>query len=148
SIAATPFYLHAGASASFNAPAPTEASFDEYVSDPAKPVPYRARPTLSMYSPSSTWRRWLVDDQREASGRPDVVSFTSDVLKAPLKISGEPIAHLIASTSGTDSDWVVKVIDVFPDEVASDPALGGYELMISADIFRGRFRESVETPRA
>jgi hypothetical protein len=89
-----------------------------------------------------------VDDQREASGRPDVLAFESDVLTAPVKISGQPIANLIASTSGTDSDWVVKVIDVYPDEVATQPAMGGFQLMISADIFRGRYRESFETPKA
>jgi hypothetical protein len=85
-----------------------------------------------------------VDDQREASGRPDVAVFVSDVLSAPVKISGQPVANLVASTSGTDSDWVVKVIDLYPDEVASQPAMGGYQLMISADIFRGRYRESLE----
>jgi hypothetical protein len=89
-----------------------------------------------------------VDDQREESGRPDVLVFTSDVLRAPAKISGEPIANIVASTSGTDSDWVVKLIDVYPDEVASDPRMGGYQLMISADIFRGRYRESLEFPKA
>ena len=92
----------------------------------------------------AAWSRWLVDDQRETSGRPDVAVFVSDVLTAPMKISGQPIANLIASTSGTDSDWVVKVIDLYPDEVAGQPAMGGYQLMISADIFRGRYRESLE----
>jgi hypothetical protein len=88
----------------------------------------------------------LVDDQREASGRPDVVAFVTDVLTEPLKISGEPVANLVASTDGTDSDWVVKLIDVYPDEVAGQPEMGGYQLMVSADIFRGRYRESLETP--
>ena len=91
-----------------------------------------------------TWPQWLVDDQREASGRPDVLAFTSDVLKEPVKISGQPVVNLMASTSGTDSDWVVKVIDVYPDEVAEQEEMGGYQLMISADIFRGRYRESLE----
>ena len=126
-----------------------DAEFNEYVSDPAKPVPYRARPTRPMgYSNGLTWPLWLVDDQREASGRTDVVAYVSDVLSAPAKISGQPIANLIASTSGTDSDWVVKVIDLYPDEVAGAPAMGGYQLMISADIFRGRYRESFEFPKA
>ncbi len=89
-----------------------------------------------------------MDDQREASGRTDVLTFSSEVLKAPTKISGQPVANLVASTSGTDSDWVVKVIDVYPDEVAGQPAMGGYQLMVSADIFRGRYRESLETPKA
>jgi putative CocE/NonD family hydrolase len=147
-VTSTSLYLHAGLKLSFTAPGMDETPFEEYVSDPAKPVPYRARPHRPTYAPDSTWRQWLVDDQREASGRPDVVSFVSDALTAPLKISGQPVANLVASTSGTDSDWVVKLIDVFPDEVAGQPHLGGYQLMISADIFRGRYRESVETPKA
>jgi len=129
-------------------PRPGDASFDEYISDPAKPVPFRARPIQPVgYTAGFTWSQWLVDDQREASGRPDVAVFVSDVLTAPLKIAGQPVANLVASTSGTDSDWVVKVIDVYPDEVAGQPQLGGYQLMISADIFRGRYRESLETPK-
>jgi putative CocE/NonD family hydrolase len=76
------------------------------------------------------------------------VAFLSDTLTTPVKISGEPIAKLVASTSGTDSDWVVKLIDVYPDEVAGDTGMGGYQLMISADIFRGRYRESFETAQA
>jgi putative CocE/NonD family hydrolase len=142
-VLATPLYLTAGLRAGFAAPKPGETPFDEYVSDPAKPVPYRARPVTT-----ATWSQWLVDDQREASGRPDVAAFVSDALRAPVKISGQPIAALIASTSGTDSDWVVKLIDVYPDEVAGQPALGGYQLMVSADIFRGRYRESFETAKA
>jgi len=107
-------------------------------------VPFRARP---IDETGAGWSRWLVDDQREASGRPDVLVFVSDVLSAPVKISGQPIANLVASTSGTDSDWVAKLIDVYPDEVGAQPELGGYQLMISADIFRGRYRESLETAR-
>ncbi len=149
SVQATPLYLTEGLKLSFTAPKPGGPAFEEYISDPAKPVPYRARPIQSMgYSAGMTWSEWLVDDQREQSGRPDVAVFTSDVLSAPLKISGQPIANLVASTSGTDSDWVVKLIDVYPDEVASDPRLGGYQLMISADIFRGRYRESLEQAKA
>ena len=138
----TPLYLNAGLKAGFTAPASGDAPFDEYISDPAKPVPYRARPI-----DGTSWSRWLVDDQREASGRPDVAVFVSDVLDGPVKISGQPVANLIASTSGTDSDWVVKVIDLYPDEVAAQPNMGGYQLMISADIFRGRYRESLENPK-
>jgi putative CocE/NonD family hydrolase len=133
----TPFYLRAAGQASFAEAKSGEAAYDEYVSDPAKPVPYRARPI-----DGTSWRRWLVDDQREASGRPDVAVFISETLSAPLKISGEPMVNLVASTSGTDSDWVIKVIDLYPDEVAGDPGMGGYQLMISADIIRGRYRES------
>ena len=124
--------------------------YDEYVSDPAKPVPFRQRP-IPPYgydeAKGQTWPRWLVDDQREASGRTDVATFVSDVLKAPVKISGEPVAHLVASTSGTDADWVVKLIDVYPDQVGSQSALGGYQLMVAGDIFRGRYREGYDNPK-
>jgi uncharacterized protein len=147
--ASKPLYLRHGLKLSFEAPAASETTFDEYLSDPAKPVPFRTRPIQPMgYEQGQTWSQWLVDDQREASGRPDVVAYLSDALTAPVKISGEPIAKIIASTSGTDSDWVVKLIDVYPDEVARQPVMGGYQLMVSADIFRGRYRESLETPKA
>ena len=94
------------------------------------------------------WKPWLVTDQRESSGRTDVGSFVSEPLRAPLKISGFPVVNLVASTSGTDSDWVVKLIDVYPDEVADQPELGGYQLMVSADIFRGRYRERADRAAA
>jgi uncharacterized protein len=147
-VKATPFYLNAGGKADFAPPQAQDPQYEEYVSDPAKPVPFRARPIQPVgYGSGFTWAQWLVDDQREASGRPDVAVFTSDVLKNRIKISGQPVVHLMASTSGTDSDWVVKVIDVYPDQVAAEPQMGGYQLMISADIFRGRYRESLETPK-
>lgn len=139
----TPLYLRAGLKLSLEVPKAGEAAHEEYVSDPAKPVPFVRRPVPPMgYEEGNPWPRWLVDDQREASGRPDVVTFVSDVLTEPMKIAGEPIANLIASTSGTDSDWVVKLIDVYPDEVGTDAVMGGYQLMVAADIFRGRYRES------
>jgi len=141
SSALTPLYLGAGLKLDFGAPKPADAAFDEYVADPAKPVPFRPRP---IDEKGSGWANWLVDDQREASGRTDVLAFVSDLLTAPVKISGQPIANLIASTSGTDSDWVVKLIDLYPDEVAGQAEMGGYQLMVSADIFRGRYRESLE----
>jgi putative CocE/NonD family hydrolase len=142
-----PLYLTAGLGLSFTEPSGSGAEFDAYVSDPAKPVPYRRRPAQPIgYVLPLTWPEWLVDDQREQSGRTDVLSYTSEVLQSPVQISGQPVAHLVASTSGTDSDWVVKLIDVYPDEVADQPDLGGYELMISADIFRGRYRESLAVP--
>lgn len=144
-IKPTPLYLSAGLKLGYAAPKSGEAPYEEYVSDPAKPVPFRPRPIQDKGDP---WSLWLVDDQREASGRTDVLAFTTDVLTAPVKIAGEPVADLVASTSGSDSDWVVKLIDVYPDEVAEQPAMGGYQLMVSADIFRGRYRESLETPKA
>jgi putative CocE/NonD family hydrolase len=147
-IKPTPLYLAAGGKAGFTAPRAGGSAFDEYVSDPAKPVPFRSRPIEPpSYRDNVGWRTWLVADQREASGRTDVLSFETDVLTQPVKIAGQPEVHLIASTSGTDSDWVVKVIDVYPDQVSSQSTLGGYQLMISADIFRGRYREGFETAR-
>ena len=141
--------LAAGPKAVLNGAADAKG-YDEYVSDPAKPVPFRQRP-IPPYgydeAKGQTWPRWLADDQREASGRTDVVSFVSDVLTAPVKISGEPVAHLVASTSGTDADWVVKLIDVYPDQVASQPGMGGYQLMVAGDIFRGRYREGYDNPK-
>jgi putative CocE/NonD family hydrolase len=144
-----PLYLEAGMKLGFSVPPASGEAFDEYVSDPAKPVPYRARPSQPMgYDFPLTWPQWLVDDQREASGRTDVLTYTSNVLTSPLHIAGQAIANLVASTSGTDSDWVVKLIDVYPDEVADHPNMGGYQLMIAADIFRGRYRESFSAPKA
>ena len=148
SVKPTPLYLTAGLKLGFDPPAAGQAEFEEYVSDPSKPVPYRARPIQPVaYGVGMTWSQWLVDDQREASGRPDVLSFVSEVLREPVKIAGQPVANLVASTSGTDSDWVVKLIDLYPPQVAAEPAMGGYQLMISADIFRGRYRESPQTPK-
>jgi len=148
----TPFYLREGLKLSVNAPTQRSLpSSDQYVSDPQKPVPFRARPVRPVgydIEKGLTWPLWLVDDQREASGRPDVLAFTTDVLTEPLKISGQPVVNLVASTTGTDADWVVKVIDVYPDEVAGQPNMGGYQLAIAMDIFRGRYRESLETPKA
>lgn len=144
-----PLYLAAGGGLGFDVPRGQGAEYTEYVSDPARPVPFRARPIQPVggSAVSRTWAQWLVDDQREASGRPDVAVFTSAVLDKPLKLSGSPMANLVASTSGTDSDWVVKLIDVYPDEVAEQPAMGGYQLPVAMDIFRGRYRESLETPK-
>jgi putative CocE/NonD family hydrolase len=142
-------YLAAGFGLSFTAPTTARDSasaYDEYVSDPAKPVPYMPRPTR--FSDTDSWRRWLVSDQRVVVDRPDVLAYATPPLTEPLRISGAPVVHLVASTSGTDSDWIVKLIDVFPDEVPSQPEMGGYQLPIAMDIFRGRYRESFEHPQA
>jgi len=141
-------YLLPGGKLGFDAPAAGGEAFAEYVSDPAKPVPYRRRPIRPVYASDSTWSQWLTDDQRDVSTRPDVLAFVSAPLTAPLTISGDVAATLMASTTGSDADWVVKLIDVFPPEVRGQPELGGYELMISADIMRGRYREDVTTPKA
>jgi putative CocE/NonD family hydrolase len=140
-------YLGAGGKLSFDAPASNAASFDEYVSDPAKPVPYRPRPILWSGDPESTWGEWLADDQRHVASRTDVLVYETEPLKSPLRIAGQPIAQLFASTSGTDADWVVKIIDVWPDEVPARPAMGGYQHMLSADILRGRFRSDPSKPQ-
>jgi putative CocE/NonD family hydrolase len=124
------------------------ADFESYVSDPAKPVPFLPRPIhMGGEAGALSWQTWLVSDQRDAASRTDVLSFSTALLKEPLKISGEPIANLIASTTGTDADFVVKLIDVYPDEVGREPSLGGYQLMIAADILRGRYRDSVSSPK-
>ena len=145
---ATKLHFQPNGGLAFVAPAAGGAQYAEYVSDPAKPVPYRVRPVLAMYNAESTWRQWLVDDQRPFADRTDVLTFVSETLTEPLTISGDVSATLFASTTGTDSDWVVTLIDVFPPEVRANPALGGYQLMVSADIMRGRYRESAETPHA
>jgi len=119
---------------------------DSYVSDPAKPVPYLPRPVR--FADSDRWKQWLVTDQRFAADRTDVLTYQTSVLTAPVRISGAPVADLFAATTGTDSDWVVKLIDVFPDEVPSQAEMGGYELAVSMDIFRGRYRQSFERPSA
>jgi putative CocE/NonD family hydrolase len=148
-ISPKPFYLGADFRASFAAPTTAGTAFDSYISDPGKPVPFRERPIQPIgYDNGLTWPEWLVDDQREASGRTDVLSYESDVLTEPVKISGQPIANIVASTTGTDADWVVKLIDVYPDEVAGQPKMGGYQLPIAMDILRGRYREGFETPKA
>jgi uncharacterized protein len=146
SVKPTPLYFNSGLKLSFSAPKANDAAYAEYVSDPAKPVPFLPRP-VHLEGSNGPWHSWLSTDQRAASGRPDVLTFETDVLTSPVKISGQPVVNLIASTSGTDSDWVVKVIDVYPDQVAEQPEMGGYQLMVSADIFRGRYRESFETAK-
>jgi len=140
----TPLYLKAGGLLGFDKPA-GGAQFEEYVSDPAKPVPFVPRP-VRMGDPS-VWRPWLVADQRSFSDRPDVLTFVSAPLTAPLQLSGQPMVNLFASTSGTDADWVVKLIDVYPDEVSTQPELGGYQLAVSMDIFRGRYRQGFDKPQ-
>lgn len=146
-VTQTPLYLRAGGKLSFHHSASSASLYAEYMSDPLKPVPYRVRPILSMYDPESTWRSWLVDDQRPFSDRPDVLTFVTDPLERPIRVSGEVVAHLVASTTGSDADWVVKLIDAYPPEVAANPALGGFQLMVSGDIMRGRYRKSTSAPQ-
>ena len=121
--------------------------YDQYVSDPAHPVPYRPRPIEQTYDPrGSRWRVWETEDQRFVDGRPDVVSWVSAPLDEDLTIAGDVTARLVASTTGRDADWVVKLIDVFPDSVPDNWKLGGYELMVAHEIMRGRYRKSFTAP--
>jgi putative CocE/NonD family hydrolase len=144
-VPSKPLYLTAGGGLSFDQPVEgSAAKSDDYVSDPAKPVPYRPRPIDD--SDEMGWRTWLVTDQRFVDGRPDVLTYETEPLKEPMKLSGEPVVHLIASTTGTDADWAVKLIDVQPDRTAPPIQLSGYELPIATDIFRGRYRTSFEHP--
>ena len=137
-------YLQPGGKLGFTAVRGPGAD-ESFVSDPAHPVPFRSRPIKAVgYGSPADWPDWLVDDQREASGRPDVLTFVTDPLTAPLKVAGEPQVNLTAATTGTDADWVVKLIDVYPDEVPTAPKLGGYQLAVSMDVLRGRYREGFE----
>jgi putative CocE/NonD family hydrolase len=148
SITRTKLYLQPGGQLSYDAAAAKSAAFESYVSDPAKPIPFIPRPVhIEGEEGESSWQTWLVSDQRDVASRTDVLSFSSAPLTKPTKISGEPIANLVAATSGTDGDFVVKLIDVYPDEMGREPKLGGYELMVAADILRGRYRESLSQPK-
>jgi putative CocE/NonD family hydrolase len=146
----TPLYLTPGMGTSFTRPA--AAGHDDYVSDPAKPVPFIPRP-IDMGA-SDQWKPWLVRDQRFVSGRPDVLSYTGAVLDKPVHIMGAPEVDLFAATSGSDSDWVVKLIDVYPNDTpegadqGAKPSMAGYELPIGIEIFRGRYVDSFARPRA
>jgi uncharacterized protein len=139
-------YLHASGEASFEPPAEGGEAFDSFVSDPRRPVPYRQRPIPETYGGSPGWSTWHTDDQRFAENRPDVAVWQTKPLESNLTIAGDVIADLFASTSGTDSDWIVKLIDVYPESVPEDPPMGGYELMVAADVLRGRFRNGFEKP--
>jgi putative CocE/NonD family hydrolase len=142
----TTMYLKPGFALSFDKGESKGAAFDEYVADPMKPVPFVPRPVRM--SEGTVWKPWLVTDQRSYSDRPDVLTYVSEPLATPLELAGAPMVNLFASTSGTDSDWVVKLIDVYPDEVAAQPELGGYQLPISMDILRGRYRQGFDKPAA
>ncbi len=122
-----------------------EGSFDRYSSDPAKPVPYRPRPVTPTY-PGKEWQIWMVEDQRFTHERPDVLSYVTEPLQEDITVAGSLTAKLLASTSGTDSDFIVRLIDVYPETYAKDPSMGGYQLLISGEPVRARFRKSFEKP--
>jgi len=134
-------YLRANGRLSFDPPPAGAGQYDSYVSDPAHPVPNVPRP-----DDEDGWDSWLVQSQRFVDNRPDVTSWVSEPLAEDLTIAGDVVAHLFASTTGTDADWVVKLIDVYPDSIADRPAMGGYQLMVNADIMRGRYWKSFSTP--
>jgi putative CocE/NonD family hydrolase len=138
-------YAGPGNKASFNKPT-TATGFVSYISDPAKPVPYRTFPIEATYGPGSRWRQWHVEDQRFVTTRPDVVSFTMDSLTEDLTVTGKIMAHLFASTSGTDADWIVKLIDVYPNFDTKSLTMSGYQLPVAMEVFRGRFRKSFSAP--
>ena len=143
----TPLYINANGTAGFERP--SASGHDSYVSDPAKPVPYLPRPISG-----GQWKTWLVTDQRFVTDRPDVISYTTAPLTKAVHIMGAPKVDLFAATTGTDSDWVVKLIDVYPNEAPEGASQGskrdmsGFELPIGIEIFRGRYVDSFAKPRA
>ncbi len=139
-------YFQPGGRLSFEAPTGANA-FDSYVSDPAHPVPYRHRPIPATYSPQgSGWPTWLVEDQRFVDERPDVLTWQTEPLTEDVTIAGAITARLFVATTGTDGDWIVKLIDVYPEQYPKDPKLAGWELMVANDVLRARFRSSFVTP--
>ena len=140
STTARPLYFHRDGKLSFTAPNSGTDAFDSYVSDPANPVPYRQRPITLRVG----WTTWQVEDQRFVHQRPDVLTWSTETLTEDVVVSGRILAKLFASTSGTDSDWIVKLIDVYPEKYEPDPTMGGYQLMIAGDVVRGRYRKGFE----
>ncbi len=133
-------YLQPNGRLSFDPPS-ERAGFDAYVSDPARPVPYVPRSVEF-----GSWHRWMTEDQRFADGRPDVLTWHTEPLQEDVVIAGNIVGRLFASTTGSDADWVVKLIDVYPDSVPNRREMGGYQLMVAGDILRGRYRRSFERP--
>ena len=138
-------YVNADNKASFTKPTSNKGSVS-YVSDPMKPVPYRTQPIEATYGPGSKWFTWHVEDQRFVTSRPDVVSFSTDSLTEDLTVTGKITAHVFASTTGTDADFIVKLIDVYPAFDKKSLSMSGYQLPVAMEVFRGRFRKSFEKP--
>ncbi len=136
-------YFHPGGKLAFDPP--TTNGHDEYVSDPANPVPYRPRPVAPTY-PGREWREWMTEDQRFTHARPDVLTYVSDPLPEDLAVAGSMVAKLFAATSGTDSDWIVRLIDVYPEDYPDEPELGGFQQLVIGEPVRARFRKSLEKP--
>ncbi len=138
-------HFHANGKLAFDPPGESESAFDEYISDPAKPVPYRPRPVRPTY-PGPEWPEWMVQDQRFTQGRPDVLTYQTETLKEDVTVAGSMKFKLFASTSGTDCDWIGRLIDVYPED--AKPAMGGYQLLIAGEPVRARFHKSMEKPEA
>jgi putative CocE/NonD family hydrolase len=139
-------YFHARGKLSFEPPPPGPGhKSDSYLSDPANPVPYRPRPVAPTY-PGPEWKVWMVQDQRFVNHRPDVLSWETEPLAEDVALAGNPLAKLFASTTGSDCDWIVKVIDVYPEKYPVEPEMGGYQLMVAGEVVRARFRHSFEKP--
>lgn len=136
-------YFQPNGKLAFEPPAATTPAFDEYVSDPAKPVPYRPRPITPTY-PGPEWQVWMVEDQRFTQHRPDVLTYETEPLAEDVTVAGSLTAHLFAATSGSDCDWIVRLIDVYPEKPQKNPAMGGFQLLISGEPIRARFRNSFE----
>ncbi len=147
-VVARNLYLHGGGRLSFDPPTAGDAAPDRFQSDPANPVPYRERPIDTFLSEKSTWAEWLADDQAPFAQRNDVLFWQTDVLTDDVTIAGDVAAKLFASTTGSDADWVVKLIDVYPSDASVPEKLRGRQLMIANDVFRGRFRSGLSTPKA
>jgi uncharacterized protein len=152
-VATKKLYLGPNGTLTLDQPPPPPKSgaqpYDAFVSDPAKPVPYRQRPIQQTYDPrGSGWRTWLTEDQRFVHNRPDVLSWVTAPLDEDVTIAGDILVKLFAATSGSDADWVVKLIDVYPDEMADQPRMSGYQFMVANDVLRGRYRDSWEKPKA
>lgn len=156
-ITSRQLYFHEKGKLSFDAPSARECAgggtkarstcVDSYVSDPAHPVPYRARPIQATYDPrGSGWSTWLTEDQRFVDGRPDVLTWRTEPLTEDVTIAGDVMANLFGATSGSDADWIVKLIDVYPEDITDRPKMGGYEFMVSNEVFRGRYRKNREHP--
>lgn len=137
-------YTGPGSKATFTKP--TATGYTSYISDPAHPVPYRIQPIEATYGPGSRWRPWQVEDQRFVYSRPDVISFSTDTLTEDLTVTGKIMTHLFASTSGTDADWIVKLIDVYPNFDSKNFLMSGFQLPVAMEAFRGRFRKSFSNP--
>jgi putative CocE/NonD family hydrolase len=140
--------LYAGPDGTASFTKPLKEGAVSYISDPQKPVPYRTLPIEATYGVGSRWRPWQVEDQRFVYTRPDVISFATETLKEDMTVTGAVNAHLFASTTGTDADWIVKLIDVYPEWDPVNLKLSGYQLPVAMEVFRGKFRKSFTNPEA